>query len=93
MKLSETIGSEEEEESPLNQRSEDEQLELVLVENSNQEEKDDRIPMELFLLYEQLGIAYDNEEEQTSPFDFELSEEFFLDLKRDTNWNKEVSDE
>ncbi len=93
VKLSETIGSEEEEESPLNQRSEDEQLELVLVENSNQEEKDDRIPMELFLLYEQLGIAYDNKEEQTSPFDFELSEEFFLDLKRDTNWNKEVSDE
>jgi len=43
--------------------------------------KDERIPMELFLLYEELGIESPKEDkEKSSPFDFEISQEFFLDL-------------
>ena len=46
-------------------------------------EKDGRLPMELFLLYEELGIEPGEEEkEDMSPFDFELSEEFFLETTK-----------
>jgi HEAT repeat protein len=54
-------------------------------EVSNQEleaefEKDNRIPLELFLLYEELGIeSSKRREEKPSIFDFDLSEEFFLE--------------
>ncbi|MEM8928726.1 MAG: HEAT repeat domain-containing protein [Bacteroidota bacterium] len=47
-------------------------------------EKDERIPMELFLLYEELGIESASErEKEPSPFDFELSQEFFLEMDND----------
>ncbi len=42
-------------------------------------EADDRIPMELFMLYEEMGIGQALEEERI-PFDFELSHEYFLNL-------------
>ncbi|MEO0572329.1 MAG: HEAT repeat domain-containing protein [Bacteroidota bacterium] len=57
-------------------------------------EEDNRIPMELFLLYEELGIESSNgQERKPSPFDFELSEEFFLEMKSDALTNqKEVNE-
>ena len=54
-------------------------------ESESQEEiasdEDNRIPMELFMLYEELGIASASEKEESFPFDFELSHEFFLNME------------
>lgn len=44
--------------------------------------EDHRIPMELFMLYEQLGIASTDERAEPFPFDFELSYEFFLNVDK-----------
>ena len=57
------------------------------VEDSGDEkvllEEDDRIPMELFLLYEELGLEHSEKEgDKKSLFDFELSEEFFLETTK-----------
>jgi len=49
------------------------------IEPNTFSSKDDRIPMELFLLYEELGIeSCKDNEDGPSPFDFELSPEFFV---------------
>ena len=63
-------------------------VDMAIDNNSNDEgpsdgqalvEEDNRIPMELFLLYEELGLEHSQKEkEEASLFDFELSEEFFL---------------
>ena len=63
----------------------EEQVMEMSIEDSLDHESDiqvdDRIPMELFLLYEELGIESPmDEEDKSSPFDFEISQEFFLDL-------------
>ena len=52
-------------------------------------EDDERIPLELLFLYEELGIkAAKKEGQDTFPFDFELSEEFFLEGSGDTQNGK-----
>ncbi|UOY06442.1 hypothetical protein L0P88_21280 [Muricauda sp. SCSIO 64092] len=52
-------------------------------------EDDERIPLELLFLYEELGIkAAKKEGQDTFPFDFELSEEFFLEGSTDTQNEK-----
>ena len=57
-------------------------------------QEDDRIPMELFLLYEELGIESSNQVEKESwPFDFELSHEFFLGTSNNAVVNKKKSNE
>ncbi|WP_350291833.1 hypothetical protein [uncultured Croceitalea sp.] len=46
---------------------------------NNEEKKDNKLPLELCFLYDELGI--NASEEKDDDFDFELSEEFFLNLK------------
>ncbi|MGD1947455.1 MAG: HEAT repeat domain-containing protein [Croceivirga sp.] len=50
------------------------------------EEIDERMPMELFMLYEELGIrAPENDNGDEQLFDFELSTEYFLELSNNSN--------
>ncbi len=68
---------------------EDNPTEQVGMEEEIPFEKDERIPMELFLLYEELGIESASEpEKKTSPFDFELSQEFFLEMDSNLTTNQ-----
>jgi len=60
-----------------------------LVSEVKHLENDDRIPMELFLLYEELGIAQSKKAKKETPlFDFELSEEFFAEFQKAANQTK-----
>ena len=72
----------------------DDSIENADIEQIQFLEKDDRIPMELFLLYEELGIEpSDQEEKKSSPFDFEISEEFFMAINNNDLTNqKEVNE-
>lgn len=60
-------------------------VQTIEVEGVNMNQ-DERIPMELFLLYEELGIESAQEADgKLSPFDFELAPEFFSGLNESGN--------